>query len=128
MNIGAVAARIAADQSALLDQSGAWTARAKELDELPLSKYLESLSTSTERWVIDLLALAYLCEHGIAPDRQSSLNLVDAIGTDTAQPFGPFGHGGGIYKVNVGGAKFTVVIVFPILHENADHFVALLFQ
>ena len=38
------------------------------------------------------------------------------------------GHGCGIDKVDVGRAKLAVVIVFPVFHENADHFVALLFQ
>jgi len=97
-----VAARIAADQAALLDSAGAWTDRARDLDALPLSDYLESLSGSTERWVIDILALAYLCEHGIAPEKQSSLNLVDAIGTDTARPFNMFGHGDGLMRIKGG--------------------------
>jgi len=86
-----VAVRIAADQAALLDNAGDWSQRAHDLDALPLSKYLESLSGSTERWVIDLLALAYHNEFGIPVEQQSSLNLVDAIGTDIAQPFAPFG-------------------------------------
>jgi hypothetical protein len=38
------------------------------------------------------------------------------------------GYGGRINKVNVGRAKLAVVVVFPILHENAKHFVALFFQ
>ena len=38
------------------------------------------------------------------------------------------GHSGRVDKVNVGRTKRTVVVVFPIFHENADHFVALLFQ
>lgn len=86
-----IAVRIAADQAALLDAAGEWTARAHELDALPLSKYLESLSGSTERWVIDLLALAYHAEYGIPVEEQSSLNLVDFIGSDTAESFAMFG-------------------------------------
>lgn len=94
-----VAARIAADQAALLDADDNWTARALELDALPLSKYLESLSNSTERWVIDLLAMAYHGEFGIPVDQQSSLNLVDFIGTDASGEFAMFGDSDEAHRI-----------------------------
>lgn len=94
-----VAARIAADQAALLDAAGEWTARAIELDALPLSAYLESLASSTERWVIDLLALAYHGEYGIPVDQQSSLNLVDMIGTDEKSSFEMFGESDEAHRI-----------------------------
>ncbi len=110
-----VATRIAADQAALLDAQGAWTQRALDLDALPLSNYLASLSGSTEAWVIDLLALAYHSEFGIAVDRQSSLNLVDAIGTDTASAFAPFGAGGGLLRVAGGSSRLPEALAKRLL-------------
>lgn len=97
-----VAVRIAADQASLLDEAGNWTQRALDLDALPLSDYLTSLAGSTEQWVIDLLALAYHCEFGIPVERQSSLNLVDAIRIDTALPFAPLGARSGIARITGG--------------------------
>jgi monoamine oxidase len=97
-----VAARIAADQAALLDAEGNWTARAHELDALPLSKYLESLATSTDRWVIDLLSVAYHGEFGIPVDQQSSLNLVDFIGTDANETFAMFGDSDETHRIQGG--------------------------
>ena len=38
------------------------------------------------------------------------------------------GHGGGVHKVDVGRAVFAVVVIFPVLHEDADHLVALLLE
>jgi hypothetical protein len=38
------------------------------------------------------------------------------------------GHGSGVYEVDVGRAVFAVIIVFPILHEDAGHVPALLFE
>ena len=38
------------------------------------------------------------------------------------------GHGGGVHKVNVGRAKLAVIVIFPVLHEDADDLVALLFE
>jgi monoamine oxidase len=86
-----VAARIAADQAALLDKDENWTPRANELDAMALSKYLDSLAPSTDRWVIDLLRLAYYGEFGIPLDQQSSLNMVDMIGTDSNTAYAMFG-------------------------------------
>lgn len=82
-----VAARIAADQTALLDSAGDWTARARQLDALPLSDYLNSLRDTSEGWVIDLIALAWHAGFGAPVSKQSSLNLVDMIGADPAEPF-----------------------------------------
>lgn len=97
-----VAARIAADQAALLDADENWTARAIELDQTPLSQYLESLASSTERWVIDLLALAYHAEYGIPIDQQSSLNLVDMIGADSGKGFEMFGDSDEAHRIQGG--------------------------
>jgi hypothetical protein len=38
------------------------------------------------------------------------------------------GHRRRVDKVDVGRAKFAVVVVFPVLHEDADDLVALLFE
>lgn len=97
-----VAARIAADQAMLLDSEGGWTARALELDRLPLSQYLDSLKTSAEPWVLAFLACAYIGEYGLPLDRQSSLNLVDFIGLDTARRFSVFGDSDEAHRIEGG--------------------------
>ena len=38
------------------------------------------------------------------------------------------GHAGGVDEVDVGRAVLAVVVVFPVLHEDADHLVALLLE
>ena len=100
-----VAARIAADQAALLDGKGEWTARAFELDAMPLSKYLEGLQATAQRWVIDLIALAWHSEFGIPVAQQSSLNLVDIIGTASDQPFAMFGKHDGALRIAGGSSS-----------------------
>ncbi|HEV7689565.1 MAG TPA: NAD(P)/FAD-dependent oxidoreductase, partial [Hyphomonadaceae bacterium] len=97
-----VAARIAADQAALLDADDNWTPRALELDALPLSKYIDSLATSAEPWVLDLLRVAYHGEYGIPLDKQSSLNLVDFISADTAKSFEMFGDSDESHRIQGG--------------------------
>lgn len=106
-----VAARIAADQAALLDADDNWTARAMQLDQLPLSDYLESLASSTERWVIDLLALAYHAEYGIPVDQQSSLNLVDLIGADATGAFSMFGDSDEAFRIAGGSSTLPETLL-----------------
>ena len=101
----AIALRVAADQAALLDAAGGWTERARQLDDLPLSDYLESLAESTEPWVIDLLALAWHAAFGVAIREQSSLNFVDLVGTDTARPFALFGKRDGALRIAGGSSS-----------------------
>lgn len=105
-----VAARIAADQAALLDGKGEWTARAHELDALPLLKYLEGLPATTQRWVIDLIALAWSSEFGIPVEQQSSLNLIDVIGTASDQPFAMFGKHAGGFRIAGGSSSLPEVL------------------
>jgi monoamine oxidase len=98
------AARIAADHAAVLDAQGEWTPRAKELDALPLSKYLDSLKSTTEPWVLAFLSCAYVGEYGLPLDQQSSLNLVDFIGFDTARRFSIFGDSDESHRIAGGSA------------------------
>lgn len=101
----AIALRVAADQAALLDETGAWTQRARQLDELPLSDYLKSLAQSTEPWVIDLLTVAWQAAFGVATVQQSSLNFVDLVGTDTAKPFALYGRRDGAMRIAGGSSS-----------------------
>jgi monoamine oxidase len=105
------AVRIAADQSDLLDADGAWTARARTLDAMPLSAYLASLRPSVEPWVIDLLGLAFQTQSGLPPDQQSALNLVDCIGADPAAPFALFGPGGRTQRIAGGSSSLPETLV-----------------
>ena len=38
------------------------------------------------------------------------------------------GHGRRVDKIDVGGAKRAVVVVLPVFHEDANDFMALLFE
>ena len=105
-----VAARIAADQATLLDGAGEWTGHAHALDAMPLSKYLESLAATTQRWVIDLIALAWASEFGIPVEQQSALNLIDIIGTARDQPFAMFGKHAGGFRIAGGSSSLPEVL------------------
>lgn len=113
-----VAVRIAADQAALLDAGGQWTPRAIELDELPLSTYLNSLAPSTEPWVIDLLRIAYQSEYGLPVDQQSSLNLVDSIGSTLSDPFEVHGPANARFRIAGGSSALPDALTARLAAGN----------
>ena len=110
-----VAARLAVDHAALLDAQGAWTPRGFELDRLPLSKYLDSLKGSAEPWVLAFLACAYLGEYGLPLDQQSSLNLIDFIGLDTAKRFSVFGRSDESHRIAGGSSTLPETLTARLI-------------
>ena len=56
-----------------------------------MKEYLEKFRGKTEDWVIDILDVAYVGEYGMETEDQSSLNLVNVIGTELSEPFQIFG-------------------------------------
>lgn len=86
-----VAKIIAADQAKLLDDAEEWTQYARELDEMNLAAYLETMRGKVEDWVLELLRVAYVGEYGLEAEGQSALNLVDMIGVNPKQGFAMFG-------------------------------------
>ncbi len=104
------AERIAADQAALLTPDEEWTPRARELDQISLRAYLNSLSDVLPPWAITVLDLAYLGEFGLPTEQQSALNLVDFIGTGLDTGFRMFGDSDELFRVEGGSQTLTDAI------------------
>ena len=99
-----LARRIAADAAGLSDANGDASDKAKKLDAMSLRRYLSEAGAGTPPWLIKALEIAYLCEYGLETDRQSALNLIDFIGTDTAKGFELFGESDEAHRV-AGGSE-----------------------
>ena len=98
-----IAKQIRDDQKGLKDERGNWTAHARDLDGISLKDYLESFRHKIkDDWVIDLLDVAYVGENGLETEDQSSLNLVDVIGTDLSKDFQIFGDSDEAWRVEGG--------------------------
>jgi hypothetical protein len=87
-----IAKQIAEDAGKLLDKEENWTEYAHELDRMNLKAYLEQFRGKTDDWAIDLLDVAYNIEFALLTEDQSSLVMVDFIGTDLDKPFAIFGE------------------------------------
>ena len=93
---------------------GHWTNHACDLDNTSLKDYLERFRGKTIRgktkiddWVIDLLELAYVNENGLEAEDQSSLNLVNVIGTKLTEDFQIFGDSDEAYRIEGGSSTLT---------------------
>ena len=112
-----VAARLAIDHAALLDAQGQWTPRGLDLDRLPLSTYLDGLRGSVEPWVLAFLACAYVGEYGLPLDQQSSLNLIDFIGLDTAKRFSVFGDSDESHRIAGGSSTLPDALTARLMSK-----------
>ncbi len=112
-----IARKIAHDHARLTDAGGEWTEHARALDRMSVAQYLAQFRGHAPAWVIDLLDLAYWGEYGLPTEQQSSLNLVDFIGSDTKRDFEMFGESDEAYRIE-GGSSSLPDVLFARLGEG----------
>jgi monoamine oxidase len=86
------ARKLAADQEGLEDSEENFTPKARKFDQVGLGQYLAETGKGVEKWVIDLLRVAYTIEYGRDADEQSSLNLIALLKPDASGSFEIFGE------------------------------------
>ncbi|PYJ11864.1 MAG: hypothetical protein DMF06_01445 [Verrucomicrobia bacterium] len=86
------ARRLAADQEGIYDAEENFTPKAAKFDRISLGQYLTEAGKGVEKWVMDLLRVAYTIEYGRDADQQSSLNLLTLLVADTSGGFQVFGE------------------------------------
>ena len=82
-----------------------------KLDQMSLKAYLEQFRGKTDDWAIDLLDVAYNIEFGLETEDQSSLNMVDFIGTDLSEPFQMFGESDEVFRIKGGSSALIKALV-----------------
>ncbi|HSF47855.1 MAG TPA: FAD-dependent oxidoreductase, partial [Burkholderiales bacterium] len=70
-------------------------------------------------WVIDLLDVAYVGENGLETEDQSSLHLVDVIGTDLCKDFQIFGDSDECCRIKGGSSTLIDKGLVPALERNS---------
>jgi monoamine oxidase len=114
-----IAKQVAEDAEKLTDKEENWTDHARKLDDMSLKAYLEQFRGKTDDWAIDLLDVAYNIEFGLLTEDQSSLAMVDFIGTDMSQPFQMFGESDEVYRIK-GGSSALINALLKALENKAD--------
>lgn len=97
-----VAKQIAKDADGIYDDQEEFTAKARQFDNVSLKDYLKQIGTGVERWVIQMLEVAYVPEYGLDAEKQSALNLIDFINPDTSNGFQVFGESDEAFRVRGG--------------------------
>jgi monoamine oxidase len=85
------AKKLAADVEGLFDAEEEFTEKAGKFDKINLAEYLTETGKGVDKWVVDMLRVAYTIEYGRDLDEQSSLNLITYLKADTAEGFKLFG-------------------------------------
>jgi monoamine oxidase len=106
-----IAKQIAEDAEKLTDEEENWTEYAGKLDQMSLKAYLEQFRGKTDDWAIDLLDVGYNIEFGLETEDQSSLNMVDFIGTDLSEPFAMFGESDEVFRIKNGSATLIKALM-----------------
>jgi monoamine oxidase len=114
-----IAKQIAEDAGELTDKDDNWTEHASKLDEMSLKDYLEQFRGKTDDWAIDLVDVAYNIEFGLETKDQSSLNMVDFIGTDLSEPFQIFGESDEVFRIK-GGSSALIKALLGALESKID--------
>lgn len=78
----------------------------KALDNTSIAEYLDKIGA--KGWIRELLHVAYVTEYGLEAEQQSSLNLIQMIGTDTSEGFKPFGDSDERFTVKGGNERVVV--------------------
>lgn len=65
--------------------------QASKFDKMSLAAYLTQTGKGVEKWVVEMLRVAYTIEYGRDVDEQSALNLITYLEPDTTDGFKLFG-------------------------------------
>lgn len=99
-----LAAKIAKDYDSLGEEvSYRVHGNGQALDRTSIAEYLDRIEA--RKWIRELLHVAYVTEYGLEAEQQSSLNLIQLIGTDTDSGFKAFGDSDERYTVKGGNER-----------------------
>jgi monoamine oxidase len=105
------ARKLAADLEGLYDKENNFTVKARKLDQLSLAQYLAETGKGVDKWVVDLLRVAYTIEYGRDAEEQSALNLIIYLKPDTSAGFKIFGDSDESKRIKGGSSSLPNALV-----------------
>jgi monoamine oxidase len=115
------AKKLAADQKGLHEAEEKFTPKAGKFDQLSLAQYLTESGKGVEKWVVDLLRVAYTIEYGRDADEQSSLNLIALLKADPREGFQIFGESDESKRVKGGSSSLPNALARAIEGKVTIH-------
>jgi monoamine oxidase len=86
-----LASKLAADKGTIYEKENFVPEKAQRFDKISLADFLAEASKGVDKWLIDVLRVAYVIEYGRDAEQQSALNLIDYLDPETKDGFGLFG-------------------------------------
>jgi monoamine oxidase len=105
------AKKLAADLKGIYDAQENFTGKARKFDKLSLAQYLAETGKGVEKWVVDMLRVAYTIEYGRDAAEQSSLNLIALLKADTSEGFQIFGDSDESKRIKGGSSSLPNALV-----------------
>jgi monoamine oxidase len=105
------ARKLAADVKGIYDSGNHFTAKGRRFDRISLAAYLAEAGGGVEKWLIDLLRVAYVIEYGRDVEEQSALNLILYLAPDTGNGFKIFGESDESKRIKGGSSALPNALV-----------------
>jgi monoamine oxidase len=105
------AQKLAADFESIYDAEENFTEKATTFDRINLAEYLTQTGKGVEKWVVDLLRVAYTIEYGREADEPSSLNLIALLQANTSKGFKIFGESDESNRIQGGSSSLPNALV-----------------
>src|ERR1043166_8178038 len=118
------ATKLAADLEDLYDAEEKFTDKAARFDRINLAEYLTQTGRGVEKWVVDMLRVAYTIEYGRDVSEQSSLNLIALLKADTSGGFEIFGESDESKRIKGGSSLLPNALARALENKvriNKDH-------
>jgi monoamine oxidase len=101
-----LARHLKVDAAGLYKDDESYSDKASRFDRISIEEYLSS-KKDVDKWVIDVIRVAYTGEFGLEAGEQSSLNLLSYINPDTSGGFQVFGDSDESKRVRGGNSALT---------------------
>jgi monoamine oxidase len=85
------ASKLAADKGAIYENENLVPEKAERFDKMSLADYLTEAGKGVDKWLVDMLTVAYVIEYGRDAEEQSALNLINYLEPETKDGFKLFG-------------------------------------
>ena len=85
------ASKLAADRGMIYEKENFVAAKAERFDKISLADYLAEAGKGADKWLMDMLRVAYVTEYGRDAGEQSALNLITYLDPETKDGFKLFG-------------------------------------
>ena len=115
------ASKLATDKGAIYEGGNFLPEKAARFDRISLAEYLAEAGKGVDKWVVDMLKVAYVIEYGRDADEQSALNLINYLDPETKNGFKVFGDSDESKRIKGGSSTLPEAVAEAIAGKVEIH-------